>query len=355
MTPPYLKGEDGYYPSLFVRCKPDRRARDDELRSLLTGSNPLVAGGGNESVTDRVGVIRRLLKKRAESDLGYRADVQSDVASGPLTDRLGVLTGPRRIGKSVVLLDAAAALCRRSDGADIGGHLLAGRAGTVSGRRIRHLHPMNFRALVTATRPIVALPPAALDEATVDAALAVLRDMFEQRALPTASNGVRCRSCNELALSGHERVVVAIEADGRAECSTRSGSESVVDRRRFEQIYDDYSGLILAYAARRTRDPEDAADVTAETFMVAWRRIDVVPPGDEARPWLYGIARLVLANRRRSLDRRSRLDGKLRAEVGQDCGHTDEDAIPTVRALDRLREGDRELHWWEGNTLPHCV
>lgn len=49
---------------------------------------------------------------------------------------------------------------RWSDGADIKGHLLAGRAGTVSGRRIRHLHPMNFRAFLAATRPAVALPPA---------------------------------------------------------------------------------------------------------------------------------------------------------------------------------------------------
>ena len=49
---------------------------------------------------------------------------------------------------------------RWSDGADIEGHLLAGRAGTVSGRRIRHLHPMNFRAFLAATRPAVALPPA---------------------------------------------------------------------------------------------------------------------------------------------------------------------------------------------------
>ncbi len=32
---------------------------------------------------------------------------------------------------------------------------LAGRAGTVSGRRIRRLHPMNFRSFVTATRPTV--------------------------------------------------------------------------------------------------------------------------------------------------------------------------------------------------------
>jgi RNA polymerase sigma factor (sigma-70 family) len=126
----------------------------------------------------------------------------------------------------------------------------------------------------------------------------------------------------------------------------------VADRSRFEQIYDDYSGLILAYAARRTRDPDDAADVVAETFMVAWRRIDAVPPGDEARPWLYGIARRVLANRRRSLDRRSRLDSKLRAVASRQPALTDDDATSTIAALDRLRESDRELLTltaWDGD------
>ncbi len=83
--------------------------------------------------------------------------------------------------------------------------------------------------------------------------------------------------------------MVPIEVDWRAVSATRAASASVADRSRFEQVYDDYSGLILAYAARRTHDAEDAADVTAETFMVAWRRIDAVPPGDEARPWLWAV------------------------------------------------------------------
>jgi RNA polymerase sigma-70 factor (ECF subfamily) len=34
---------------------------------------------------------------------------------------------------------------------------------------------------------------------------------------------------------------------------------------------------------------EDAADVVAETFLVAWRRLDSVPGGDEARLWLYAV------------------------------------------------------------------
>lgn len=87
------------------------------------------------------------------------------------------------------------------------------------------------------------------------------------------------------------------------------------DRERFEEVYDAYSGLILAYALRRTDDPQDAADVVAETFLVAWRRIADLPVGDEARPWLYGVARRVLANRHRGERRRRQLHQRLAADL----------------------------------------
>jgi DNA-directed RNA polymerase specialized sigma24 family protein len=47
--------------------------------------------------------------------------------------------------------------------------------------------------------------------------------------------------------------------------------------------------------------------VIAETFLTAWRRLDDVPAGDEARLWLYGVARRMLANQRRGARRRSSL------------------------------------------------
>jgi RNA polymerase sigma-70 factor (ECF subfamily) len=42
---------------------------------------------------------------------------------------------------------------------------------------------------------------------------------------------------------------------------------------------------------RRTDNADDAADVIAETFLTAWRRLDEIPAGDQARLWLYGVAR----------------------------------------------------------------
>jgi hypothetical protein len=48
---------------------------------------------------------------------------------------------------------------------------------------------------------------------------------------------------------------------------------------------------ILGYALRRTTSPDDAADILAETFLTAWRRLDELPSGEEAGLWLYGVAR----------------------------------------------------------------
>jgi RNA polymerase sigma-70 factor (ECF subfamily) len=123
----------------------------------------------------------------------------------------------------------------------------------------------------------------------------------------------------------------------------------LTDRRaRFEEIYREYSGLILSYAARRT-NVDDAADVVAETFAVAWRRLDDVPAGEEARPWLYGVARRVLANQRRGLERRRRLHDRLQAELTEavvgDGSFVDDqpDLVLVAEALAQLSDGDREL------------
>jgi DNA-directed RNA polymerase specialized sigma24 family protein len=48
-------------------------------------------------------------------------------------------------------------------------------------------------------------------------------------------------------------------------------------KRRFEALYEAYHGAVLGYVLRRTANPEDAADVMAETFMTSWRRLDEVP------------------------------------------------------------------------------
>lgn len=88
--------------------------RDDEIRRLLVAANPWWrAVGGADPLAWMT--HHRLLRDRAAHDLGYRSTVLSDLGAGPLGDALVILSGPRRIGKSVALLDLAAALCARPD------------------------------------------------------------------------------------------------------------------------------------------------------------------------------------------------------------------------------------------------
>lgn len=130
----------------------------------------------------------------------------------------------------------------------------------------------------------------------------------------------------------------------------------MTSRERFEEIYDAYSGVILAYARRRVESPEDAADIMAETFTVAWRRIHDVPSGEDARPWLHGVARRVLANQRRSTKRRLGLNDVLELETVH-VSESEQDSIvddaAARDALSLLSDQDRELLTlvaWDGLT-----
>lgn len=131
--------------------------------------------------------------------------------------------------------------------------------------------------------------------------------------------------------------------------------------RRFEGLYRAEARAVLGYALRRVAQPEDAADIVAETMLVAWRRLDDVPPGSEARPWLFGVARRVLANGRRGSHRRrnlaERLCGDLGGLLGPDQLGAVESNVVVRAALDRLDPDDREilrLNSWEG-LQPHEI
>jgi RNA polymerase sigma-70 factor (ECF subfamily) len=116
---------------------------------------------------------------------------------------------------------------------------------------------------------------------------------------------------------------------------------------RFVALYEAHAAAVLAYARRRIGS-EEAEDVLAETFLVAWRRRADVPA--DALPWLYAVAANVLRNRARSERRREALSARLAAEP---VPAVEEDAPdPRLRdALARLKPIDREallLTAWEG-------
>jgi RNA polymerase sigma factor (sigma-70 family) len=117
-------------------------------------------------------------------------------------------------------------------------------------------------------------------------------------------------------------------------------------RARFRAVYDPNYHRVLGYALRRTASREDAEDAVAETFLTAWRRLEEIPEGNGARPWLYGVARNTLANQRRSERRRGRLSGRLHAEPSSSAwnrGDANDELASVAAAFARLCEEDREL------------
>jgi RNA polymerase sigma-70 factor, ECF subfamily len=115
---------------------------------------------------------------------------------------------------------------------------------------------------------------------------------------------------------------------------------------RFEVIYREHFAAIDAYARRRL--PTRADDVVAETFLVVWRRLEQVP--DDELPWLYGVARRVVADLRRSADRQEAVTRRLASVRLVDRSDLDDADTGLPSALARLSEADRELLflvYWE--------
>ena len=129
--------------------------------------------------------------------------------------------------------------------------------------------------------------------------------------------------------------------------------------RRFDELYEQHFRHILAYCRRRIPEA-DAYDAANEVFAIAWRRIEDVPAGEAARPWLFVVARRVVFRSRRSTRRFRALIGRAGSAGGSP--QIDPESVVVQRAeLDlvlqaasHLSRDDREvldLAAWEG--LPH--
>src|SRR5437879_4354651 len=129
----------------------------------------------------------------------------------------------------------------------------------------------------------------------------------------------------------------------------------------FRRIYEATYQHLFAYAQRRVGE-SDADDVVAETFTVAWRKVDCIPSGDMTLPWLYGVARRVIYQRYRTSRRRQRLLARLGGlrhdERGAMEGDQVEDRQLVRDALALLRESDQEilrLSEWEDLSAPQLA
>jgi RNA polymerase sigma factor (sigma-70 family) len=121
-------------------------------------------------------------------------------------------------------------------------------------------------------------------------------------------------------------------------------------KRAFESVFDAYSAQVAAYLRRRV-SAEIADDVLADTFLVAWRRVDAMPA--RPLPWLLGIAHKSLANHLRGRRRQEALVDRLRdvARSAREQSLEEPEALDVLQALQRLKPGDQEvlmLTAWDG-------
>jgi RNA polymerase sigma factor (sigma-70 family) len=121
----------------------------------------------------------------------------------------------------------------------------------------------------------------------------------------------------------------------------------------FEAFYREHVEGLQRFIARRVGERERAADLTAEIFLAAIESADRYRPSDGTpRAWLYGIARVVIANDARRRDAERAREDRWRGSAlldSDDAARIDAriDAAARSRdlyaAMDRLPEAERTV------------
>jgi RNA polymerase sigma-70 factor, ECF subfamily len=112
---------------------------------------------------------------------------------------------------------------------------------------------------------------------------------------------------------------------------------------RLEELFGLYRKAVISYA-RRHAPAESVDDIVAETFLIAWRRLERVP-ADSPLPWLLVVARNVIADQRRAASRRDALSLRLQKRTiteAIDPPSVQEPTGPVAEAMARLGKKDRE-------------
>lgn len=118
------------------------------------------------------------------------------------------------------------------------------------------------------------------------------------------------------------------------------GQSAAEDRERFSGLFEANYAHVRAFAARRVGS--DLADeVTAETFLVLWRRLDAVPA--EPLPWLYGVARNVILRQLRASARQAKVRELMASERLGPRVEDDPEHEALWRAWEHLADNDREV------------
>lgn len=116
-----------------------------------------------------------------------------------------------------------------------------------------------------------------------------------------------------------------------------------VEDDKFHACFAAHFDDVWRFARRRCHSADVADDLTAETFAVAWRRRADLPEGHEARLWLFGAARKVLANHKRAERRRRQLVKRLEALWSPPVADDRDEGGVLRAALATLSSAERDL------------
>ncbi|MEV6377094.1 RNA polymerase sigma factor [Micromonospora musae] len=128
----------------------------------------------------------------------------------------------------------------------------------------------------------------------------------------------------------------------------------------FTGVYAAEYGHVVRYGQRRLADVDAAAELAQEVFVIAWRRRGEVP--DRCLPWLYGVARRLLANewraRRAAPDLLPMTDAALLQKpgsTGADVTVGVADLLATLATLSDLDQEILRLVGWEELTVSEAA
>ncbi|GAA4673178.1 RNA polymerase sigma factor [Phytohabitans rumicis] len=127
----------------------------------------------------------------------------------------------------------------------------------------------------------------------------------------------------------------------------------------FTDLYATHHAQVVRYGLRRLADLDAAVDLAQEVFVIAWRRRAQVP--DHGLPWLYGVARRLLANQWRARRSAPEILPLGTGDAGHDrrAGEGAVDQLGDVRAaLATLSDADQEilrLIGWEELTVAEAA
>ncbi len=129
--------------------------------------------------------------------------------------------------------------------------------------------------------------------------------------------------------------------------------------------YDRYAVSLYAYCRSLLREPEDAADVVQDTFLIATSKLGGLRDPGKLRPWLYAVARNECLRRLRSGEATAALDEALdtpAASAGVGDAAEQEDLRELIKAaIDGLNRGERDVielslrHDLEGDQLADAL